>query len=304
MDINMDKLSFMRAYCRIVERGSFAKAADDLQVSPALLSRDLKQLEHSLGCALLARTTRRMSLTEHGRVYYQEARRILADVERSEEAVRQAAAQVRGRLSINAPHSFGVTVLASLLPVFLERHPEVELTLSFDDRVVDMIEGGYDLTIRIRAVLPDSGLIAREIAQVEQALFASPAHLAQHGTPKATHDLTSHPAIGYLHADNAMAWTLEGPEGVVIVPHQARLQVGSSLVLRDLLIAGHGVGALPDFLSKPAERDGRLVRVLPQHRLPSRHLYTVTASRHGADAKTLAFIDHLQTAFADGCHDS
>ena len=300
----MDKLSFMRAYCRIVERGSFAKAADDLQVSPALLSRGLKQLEHSLGCALLARTTRRMSLTEHGRVYYEEARRILTDVERSEEVVRQAAAQVRGRLSINAPHSFGVTVLASLLPSFLERHPDVEVTLSFDDRVVDMIEGGYDLTIRIRAVLPDSGLIAREIAQVEQALFASPEHLAQHGTPQELHDLTSLSAIGYLHADNATAWTLEGPEGTVTVPHQARLQVGSSLVLRDLLIAGHGIGALPDFLSKPAECDGRLVRVLPQHRLPNRHLYAVTASRRGADAKTLAFVNHLQTAFEDRSRDS
>lgn len=219
----MDKLSFMRAYCRIVERGSFAKAADDLQVSPALLSRDLKQLEHSLGCVLLARTTRQMSLTEHGRLYYEEARRILTDVERSEEAVRQAAAQFRGRLSINAPHSFGVTVLASLLPAFLERHPEVELSLSFDDRVVDMIEGGYDLMIRIRAVLPDSGLIAREIAQVGQSLFASPAHLAQHGTPQSTHDLTSHLAIGYLHADDATTWALEGPEGAVTVPHHARL---------------------------------------------------------------------------------
>lgn len=298
----MDKFAFMRAFCRIVERGSFAKAADDLQVSPALLSRDLKLLEDSLGCALIARTTRRMSLTEHGRVYYEEARRILADVERSEETVRQAAGRVRGRLSINAPHSFGVTVLPSLLPAFLERHPEVELTLSFDDRVVDMIEGGYDLTIRIRAVLPDSGLIAREIASVGQALFASPAHLARHGTPRTTQELASHPAIGYLHADDATAWTLQGPEEVVTVPHQARLQVGSSLVLRDLLIAGHGIGALPDFLSSPAEHDGRLVRVLPRHRLPSRRLYAVTSSRRGADAKTLAFIDHLQTALASARH--
>lgn len=300
----MDKLTFMRAYCRIVERGSFVKAADDLQVSPALLSRDLKLLETSLGCALIARSTRRMSLTEHGRIYYEEAQRILTDVERSEEAVRRAAGQIGGRLSINAPHSFGVTVLASLLPPFLERHPEVELTLSFDDRVVDLIEGGYDLTIRIRAALPDSGLIAREIATVRQALFASPAHLAQRGTPRTTQDLTSHPVVSYLHADDASAWTLQGTEGVVTVPHHARLQVGSSLLLRDLLISGHGIGALPDFLSNPAERDGRLIRVLPQHMLPSRHLYAVTASRRGADAKTLAFIDHLQTALASEHDDS
>ena len=300
----MDKLAFMRAYCRIVERGSFAKAAEDLQVSPALLSRDLKQLEDSLGCALLARTTRRMSLTEHGRLYYEEARRILADVERSEDAVRQAAGQISGRLRVHAPHSFGVAVLGALLPGFLAKYPGVDLTLSFDDRVVDMIEGGYDLTIRIRAALPDSGLIAREIAQIGQALFASPAYLAQHGQPQAADDLAAHHMVGYLHADDATAWTLQGPEGSWVVPHQARLQVGSSLVLRDLLMAGQGIGALPDFLSGSALRDGRLVRVLPQHALPCRHLYAVTASRRAMDAKTLAFIDYLQTALSGEVSDS
>ncbi|MCM5569354.1 LysR substrate-binding domain-containing protein [Burkholderiaceae bacterium FT117] len=300
----MDKLSVMRAFCRIVERGSFAKAAEDLQVSPALLSSDLKRLEQQLGCALLARTTRRMSLTEHGRLYYEEAKRILADIDRSEEAVRQAAGQVRGRLSVNAPHSFGVTVLASLLPSFLARHPEVDLSVSFDDRVIDMIEGGYDLTIRIRAGLPDSGLVARGIAPVRQALFASPAHLARHGTPQRTQDLASHPVVGYLHADDATAWILHGPEGAVTLPHRARLKVGSSLVLRDLLIAGNGIGALPDFLSDPAEREGRLVRVLPRHALPSRHVYAVSASRRSVDAKALAFVDHLQAALARPRHDS
>jgi DNA-binding transcriptional LysR family regulator len=191
-----------------------------------------------------------------------------------------------------------------LIPAFLERHPQVELNLSFDDRVVDIIEGGFDLTIRIRAALPDSGLIAREIASVGQALFASPAYLAQHGTPQMTQDLASHPVVGYLHAADATAWTLEGPEGPETVPHRARLQVGSSLVLRDLLVSGLGVGALPDFLSKPAQREGRLVRVMERYALPNRHLYAVTNSRHGADAKTLAFIDHLQAAMAGERHDS
>jgi DNA-binding transcriptional LysR family regulator len=286
----------MQAFCRIVERGSFAKAAEDLEVSPALLSRELKLLEQRLGCVLLARTTRRMALTEHGRLYHTEARRILADIARTEEAVRGAAGRIAGRLSVNAPHSFGVTVLAPLLPSFLARHPEVELSLSFDDRVVDMIEGGHDLTLRIRAALPDSGLVAREIASVQQALFAAPSHLARHGRPRSPRDLASRPTVGYLHADDPAAWTLLGPSGSVTVMHHAALKVGSSLVLRDLLVAGHGIGALPDFLSSPAERDGRLVRVLPRYAMPARHVYAVTASRRGADAKALAFIDHLQSA--------
>jgi DNA-binding transcriptional LysR family regulator len=286
----------MQAFCRIVERGSFAKAAEDLEVSPALLSRELKLLEQRLGCVLLARTTRRMALTEHGRLYHAEARRILADIARTEEAVRGAAGRVAGRLSVNVPHSFGVTVLAPLLPSFLARHPEVELSLSFDDRVVDMIEGGHDLTLRIRAALPDSGLVAREIASVQQALFAAPSHLARHGRPRSPRDLASHPTVGYLHADDPAAWTLQGTAGSVTVAYHAALKVGSSLVLRDLLVAGHGIGALPDFLSGPAERDGRLVRVLPRYAMPARQIYAVTASRRGADAKALAFIDHLQSA--------
>lgn len=294
----MDRLAVMQAFCRIVERGSFARAAEDLGVSPALLSRDLKQLEQRLGCVLLARTTRRMALTEHGRLYHAEARRILADIARTEESVRLAAGRIAGRLSVNAPHSFGLTVLAPLLPSFLARHPEVQLSLSFDDRVVDMIEGGHDLTLRIRAALPDSGLVAREIAPVQQALFAAPAHLARHGKPRSPRDLASHPAVGYLHADDPAAWALRGPSGSsVVVPHGAALRVGSSLVLRELLIAGQGIGALPDFLSRPAERHGHLVRVLPRHTLPTRQVYAVTASR-GADAKALAFIDHLKTALA------
>ena len=294
----MDKLSVMRAFCRIVERGSFAKAADDLSVSPALLSRDLKQLERDLGGTLLARSTRRMSLTEQGRLYYEEARRILSDIDRAEEQVRQAVGQIRGRLSVNAPQSFGVTVLSPLLPSFLERYPELELSLHFDDRVVDMIEGGHDLTIRIRATMPDSGLVAREIASVGQALFASPAYLDRRGTPKVPADLDGHDVIAYLHADDATAWTLQGPQCTEIVGLQTRLRVGSSLVLRDLLVAGQGIGALPDFLSGPVEREGRLVRVLPRHALPSRTVYAVTASRRGADAKALAFIDHLKQALA------
>lgn len=292
----MDRLSVMRAFCRIVERGSFAKAAEDLGVSPALLSRDLKQFEQSLGCDLLARTTRRMSLTEHGRIYYQEARRILVDIEQAEDAVRQAAGQIRGRLSINAPHSFGVTALAPLLPSFLARHPDLELSLNFDDRVVDMIEGGYDLTIRIRVSLPDSGLVAREIAPVRQALFASPTYLAQHGAPVAPHELDQHVAVGYLHAETPSTWMLQGPDRAVAITPRTRLSVGSSVVLRDLLISGQGIGALPDFLSSPAERAGHLARVLPQHDLPERRVFVVTASRRGVDAKALAFIDHLQTA--------
>lgn len=284
----------MKAFCRVVERGGLARAAEDLGVSPALVSRDLKLLEQSLGCVLLNRTTRSMSLTEHGRLYYVQALRLLADFEALEARVRDGAGRVAGRLRVNAPQAFTVAVLGPALPALMARHPELELSLALDDRVVDMVEGGFDLSIRIRAALPDSGLVATPLGRVRQRLFASPGFLAAHGAPRTPADLEGLPALGYLLADAPSTWALTGPGGEVAVPLRPRLSVESSLVLRDLLAAGEGIGALPDFLSDPFEADGRLVRVLPGHELPERRIYAVAASRLGMDARALAVLDHLR----------
>lgn len=296
----MDKLSVMHAYRRIVDRGSFARAAEDLGVSPALLSREIKLLEQSLGCTLLTRTTRTMSVTDHGWVYYHEARGILDAVGDVEDRIRQRSGVVSGHLRVNAPSSFGQIVLAPMLPGFLDRHPDLSVTLSLDDRVVDMVEGGFDLSLRIRAELPDSALVARRIADVRQCLFASPAYLAKAGTPQGPDDLAAHPAIGFTLADHATRWPLNGPEGQRVVEIEPRIKVGSSLVLRDLLEAGIGIGTLPDFIAEAPVAAGRLVRVLPDHELPLRHVYAVTASRLGADARVGAFLDHLRQNLAEG----
>jgi len=292
----MDRLSVMKAFCRIVERGSFTRAAEDLGVSAALLSRDIKLLEQGLGCTLLTRTTRTMSLTEHGRLYYDEATRLLEQMAQMEDRVRAGAGTVAGRLKVNAPHSLGATALSPILPDFLARHPELNLTLVLDDRVVDMIEGGFDLSIRVRPDLPDSGLIARRIAPVRQALFAAPSYLEAHGTPETPGALADHDTLEFLHSSAAGQWEVTGPEGMTPVTPHARHLIGSSLVLRDMLIAGMGIGSLPDFISDAPEAAGRLVRVLPAHELPPRQIYAVTASRLSADAKTAAFLDFLQDA--------
>lgn len=292
----MDKLSVMKAFCRIVERGSFTRAAEDLGVSAALLSRDVKLLEQSLGCTLLTRTTRTMSLTGNGQLYYDEARRLLGEMDRMEDRVRAGAGTVAGRLRVNAPHSFGATVLAPILPDFLAQYPEMNLTLSLDDRVVDMIEGGFDLSIRVRPDLPDSGLIARTIVPVRQALFAAPAYLDAHGTPQSPQDLADHETLEFLLSSETGQWELTGPEGTTPIPLHSRHKIGSSLILRDMLIAGMGIGSLPDFIATAPEATGALIRVLPEHELPPRHVYAITASRLAADAKTAAFLDFLQTA--------
>ncbi|WP_417494381.1 LysR family transcriptional regulator [Maricaulis sp.] len=292
----MDKLSVMHAYRRIVERGNFARAAEDLGVSPALLSREIKLLEESLGSVLLTRTTRSMSLTDAGRLYYDEAISILDAVTKVETRIREGTGAVRGHLKVNAPASFGQTVIAPMLPGFRDSYPDLSLTLSLDDRVVDMVEGGFDVSIRIRAALPDSALVARKLGTVRQRIFAAPAYLERAGHPKAPQDIAQHAVIGFLLADHLTSWTLHGPSGTDTVELDPKVRVGNSLVLRDLLIAGQGIGTLPDFVSNAPEARGELVRVLPDWELPAPQVFAVTASRLGMDAKVTAFLDQLRAA--------
>lgn len=292
----MDKLSVMQAFRRIVERGSFARAAEDLGVSPALLSREIKLLEESLGTTLLTRTTRSMSLTDAGRLYYDEATAILDAVAQVETRIRDGAGAVRGHLKVNASSSFGQTVIAPILPTFLDAYPDLRLTVSMDDRVVDMVEGGFDVSIRIRPAMPDSALVARRIGTMRQRIFAAPAYLERAGVPVVPQDIAPHRVIGFLLADHLTTWALTGPSGTVTIDLDPPLRVGNSLVLRDLLIAGQGIGTLPDFVSNEAEAHGALVRVLPDWELPAPEVFAVTASRLGMDAKVTAFLDHLRAA--------
>lgn len=292
----MDKLSVMQAFRRIVERGSFARAADDLGVSPALLSREVKLLEDSLGTTLLSRTTRSMSLTDAGRLYYDEAADILNAVTQIETRIRAGVGAVRGHLKVNASSSFGQTVIAPMLPGFLNSYPDLRLSLSMDDRVLDMVEGGFDVSIRIRPAMPDSALVARKIGTMRQRIFAAPAYLEKAGVPQTPEDIAQHRVIGFLLADHLTSWTLHGPSGMTTIDLDPPVRVGNSLVLRDLLIAGHGIGTLPDFVSKAPEARGALVRILPDWELPAPEIFAVTASRLSMDVKVTAFLEHLRAA--------
>jgi len=292
----MDKLSVMSAFRRIVERGSFARAAEDLGVSPALLSREIKLLEESLGTSLITRTTRSMSLTDAGRLYYDDATGILDAVTRVETRIRDGAGAVRGHLKVNASSSFGQTVIAPILPGFLDAYPDLRFTLSMDDRVVDMVEGGFDVSIRIRTAMPDSALVTRKVGTMRQRIFASPAYLEQAGIPEAPDNIAHHRVIGFLHAGHLSSWTLQGPNGTTTIDLDPPVRVGNSLVLRDLLIAGRGIGTLPDFVSNEPVARGDLVRVLPDWELPAPEIFAVTASRLSMDAKVTAFLDHLRSA--------
>lgn len=193
----MDVLLTMRAFRRVVERNSFYKAAEDLAITPAALSKQIKQLENRLGTLLLVRTTRSMSLTEAGLLYYQEACRLLGEFDALEQTVAASAQQVSGTLRVNAPLSFGLTVLSPLLPPFMQRYPQLQVELTLDDRVLDVVAAGFDISLRIRRRLPDSSLSARALGEVHQRICAAPDYLAQHGVPQTPNDLPRHSCLAY-----------------------------------------------------------------------------------------------------------
>lgn len=294
----MDRISVMRAFCRIVELNSFSKAAEDLGVSSALLSRQTKLLEESLGCLLISRTTRSMALTEHGQLYYTEACRLLGELDTLDDRLRNDAGSLKGTLKVNAPLSFGIAVLSPMLPGFMEQHPDVRVVLNLDDRVLDMVEGGFDISIRIRADLPDSGLIAWRIGTVRQQLLAAPSYLEKQGRPQCPDDLSDHKLLSFSLADHSTQWALSHLGKTDHVDLSPSVIVNNSLFLRDQLIAGLGIGSLPSFIFEPALAEGTLECVLPDFAMANRTVFAVIADRLGADTKTKAFVEHLKNYLA------
>ena len=289
----MDSFNLMRAFRRIVERGGLARAAEDLGMSPAGLSKQLRTLEAHLGVVLLQRTTRRMSLTETGHAYYRECCRLLDELDALERGIAEQRGDVAGRLRVNAPQSFALSTLSPLLPRFLQQHPQLSLDLVMEDRLLDAVGEGFDVSLRLRAELDDSRLVARRLASLQQVLCAAPSYLRQHPAPQAVDDLQAHSVLAYSLSDSPGSWPLLGPDGQVTVTLPTRVTANNSLLLRDLLVAGLGIGALPSFLAAPALASGELQQVLPDHRYPPRFVYAVYPTARHLQPKVRAFIDFL-----------
>nr|WP_314626478.1 LysR family transcriptional regulator [uncultured Janthinobacterium sp.] len=289
----MDVLAHMRVFRAVVERDSFSKAALELNQSAAAISKQVRQLEERLGTLLLVRTTRRMSLSDGGRAYYLECCRLLDEIAALEVATRGCAGKVAGRLRVNAPLSFGLKVLSPLLPVFMQRYPEIQPELTLDDRLRDVVGEGYDVSLRIRAALADSTLVARRLGDVEQMICAAPAYLARRGTPQRALDLHGHDCLAYRLADSPGIWQLDGPEGASNIVLPVRFSADSSLLLADMLVAGIGVGALPSFVAAPLLASGALARVLPSHAMARRGVYALTPDGRHVPQKVRAFCDFL-----------
>jgi DNA-binding transcriptional LysR family regulator len=294
----MDKLEAMNAFAKVVAAGSYAEAARRLGLTRSAVSKAVMELESLMGVRLLDRTTRRVTPTEAGRAYYERCMSILAEVEATEIEVSRQHEAPRGVLRINAPMSFGTRYLGGAVADFMARYPELRLELILNDRVIDPLEEGVDVTVRIGA-LPDSSLIARRLAPARLVLAAAPAYLARAGVPKAPEDLAAHACLTYGHMAAVQRWTLAGDGAAISVPVTSRLCSNNGDVLREAALAGIGITNLPTFLIGPDIAAGRLELVLPEARPEPLGIFALYAPNRYLAAKTRVFIDFLVGRFGE-----
>lgn len=282
----------LRTLVAIATDGSFAAAAAGLRISRAMASKHVSDLEAELGVKLINRTTRRLSLTEAGHRLTASSRAMLEMLDQAEQDIVSARGVPRGTLRINAPTTFGIRHLGPIVSSFLETYPEVCVDLTLDDRVVDIVEQGYDLAIRIRR-LEDSSLMARLLTPAHMVLCAAPSYLQRHGAPAGPRDLEQHSCLVYDYLARHGTWSLEQDGRREDVRIGGRLHSNNGDVLMQAAIDGHGIALLPTFMAHEAMGDGRLVPVLRDWSVIEPGIYAVMPPGRVEAAKVRAFLDHL-----------
>ncbi len=291
----MDLFSSMRMYVTVVDGGSFAAAADKLEVSRATVSKQIQKLEEHLGTRLLNRTTRRLSLTGTGREFYERSMQIMNDVAEAEQVAAQMTRTPQGVLRVTIPLSYGQHRLATIIGDYAQAYPKVQLDISLSDRKVDLIEDGFDLAVRIGA-LPQSDLIARKIGGVRSIVCASPAYVARHGAPQTPAELNRHACLGYTLTGSGADWRFDTPDGPLIVPISGPIRADNGDIIRLAALSGAGILFQPHFIVGDDLKAGRLVRILPGWQSAELGVHAVYPSRKHLSAKVRTFVDFLVTA--------
>ena len=269
-------LEGLAIFAKVAETRSFAAAAAELNLSKATVSKAVGRVETKLKTRLFDRTSRRIALTEAGRQLSDRASHILAEGEAAEDEALARSSAVRGLVRLAAPMSFGILHVAPLLPKFLARYPEVSIDLHLSDATVDMIGDGFDAAIRI-GVLPDSSLIGRRLCGMPRYLVGSPSYLKKHGSPRHPLNLADHVCITYGHGTATETWRFTHKNGKSASVHPSGpLRVNNGDAMMPALIAGVGLGILPEFMLRHALDAGRLKRLLADWSLPSGAVYWVT----------------------------
>lgn len=287
----------LKAFVTVVEAGSFAKAAEQMDVSTAAISRRIAALETRFSSQLLARTTRRIDLTDAGRMLYGDAINIFQLLDEADERVREGRETVKGNLKIAAPVSFGFEKIAPLLPLFMQQYPQLKVSLILEDRLTDLQAEGIDIAVRI-GMMADSSLVATPIASISRICCASPLYLKSRGTPSRPAQLGEHQLLHYsnITMTDEWAWLYSEQEampelGVVFSSNNAE-------ALREMAVKGMGVTVLPEFIVEDAIDRGELIQIFKKYTPPPLPLHAVRPSRQFTPARVRAFIEFLQASFA------
>lgn len=288
----MDKLRALEVFVGVVDQGSFAAAARQLDMSSVMVGKYVAELEQQLGAQLLARSTRRQSLTDAGRRFHEEARKVLEQLAWAESTVERLRAAPSGLLRVSAATTVGECLLAPLLAEFRRQHPQVQVELDLSNSHVDPIESGFDLMVRVGALDPLSELVARPLGWYRMVVCAAPAYLAQHGRPETPADLVRHQCLGHLVWNRHSAWRL-GRDGSQPWPETAGFLCNSGQALRAAALAGAGLLLQPRILVADDLATGRLISVLDDFTPPPRPVHALYRPDRQLLPKTRRFVELL-----------
>ncbi|PTL75212.1 LysR family transcriptional regulator [Vitiosangium sp. GDMCC 1.1324] len=284
-------------FVRAVDDKGFSAAARRLGLTPSAVSKQVAHLEERLGTRLLRRTTHHLSLTEAGSIFYQRCQRILGELEDARLAMAALDERPRGTLRISAPAVLSELHVGTAVAAFQESFPEVQVELEASDRVVDLVEEGFDAAVRIAGSLKDSALVVRRLAAEERVLCASPFYLQRAGRPRAPEELVRHECLLFKPGRVVREWQFQGPEGTRNVRVQGRFMANNNLVLRQAALLGRGIANLPRYLVLEELRSGALVALLTEHVVAHRYIYLVYPHRQLTPLKVRAFADFLVRYF-------
>ena len=290
----MNSDSELAFFCLLIKQGSLAATARELNLTPPAVSRRLSQLEERLGVRLLNRTTRRISLTSEGEVYFGNAQRILSDIDEMERLVSSSRAAPKGLLRVNAPLGFGRSYIGPAISAFTKTYPEVEVQLHLTDRPINLPDEAIDVSIRL-GDLPDSRLIAKKIAANRRLLCASPAYLRAAGPPSFPHELPQHQCIVLRQNESAYGnWRLSRGKQIETIKVHGKLSTNDGEVAINWALEGHGILMRAEWDVAKYLRSGRLVQVLADYDTPPADIYAVYLERLNLSAKVAYFVEHLR----------
>jgi DNA-binding transcriptional LysR family regulator len=294
----MDKLVALKVFRRVVELEGFSRAADDLGLSNAAVSKNMKELERELGTQLIHRTTRRLSLTETGQLYFQRICHILDELENAEEKVSNLSAKPRGLLRVTVPMSLGLTHVATAIYQFQAAYPDIQIDLVLNDRYVDLIEEGFDVGIRGSGRLNDASLVTRRICDIQRVVCASPEYIRQRGEPQSPDELEHHDCVIYSLARSPHQWSFQRDDETVTVKVDGSLKVNNSLAASQAAVAGLGLLFLPNFAVLDALEHGKLQVILKEWSAEPLTLYTIYPKHRQHSGKLQVFVDFISDALA------